>query len=142
MSEDGRFSKIKDECKVFDWATGETLDIYQTVDKLNELVDSDADIHYVLCLLRRVTDELIYFTGEFDEVDITVTNVIRDVNLLLGNKEDNITGYIDYIIDSKEDLEKENKELKEQLKNCTKKAKEEIRKEREENAIRWANIGR
>ena len=39
-------------------------------------------------------------------------------------------------------LEKENKELREQLKDCTEKAKEEIRKQREENAIRWANIGR
>ena len=40
------------------------------------------------------------------------------------------------------ELEEENRELKEQLKDCTKKAKEEIRKQREENAIRWANIGR
>lgn len=143
MSEGRRFSKIKDECKVFDWATDETLDIDQTVDKLNELDDFGTDVHYALCLLRRVTDELIYFTEEFDdEVDITVTNVIRDVNLFLGDREDNFTGYIDYIIDSKEDLEKENKKLKERLENCTKRAKEEIRKQEEENAIRWANIGR
>ena len=43
---------------------------------------------------------------------------------------------------SRRELERENKELKEQLKNCSDKAKEEIRKQREENAIRWANIGR
>lgn len=40
------------------------------------------------------------------------------------------------------ELEEENKELKEQLKDCTKKAKEEIRKESENDAIKWANIGR
>ena len=39
-------------------------------------------------------------------------------------------------------LEKENKELREQLKDCTEKAKEEIRKQAENEAIRWANIGR
>lgn len=39
------------------------------------------------------------------------------------------------------DLEKQNNELKKGL-NCTKKAKEELRKQKEENAIRWANIGR
>lgn len=41
-----------------------------------------------------------------------------------------------------EQLKEENQKLKEQLKNCTEKAKEEIRKQEEENAIRWANIGR
>ena len=40
------------------------------------------------------------------------------------------------------ELEDENRELKEQLKNCIKKAKEEIRQEEENNAIIWANIGR
>lgn len=140
MTEDKRF--VKSEDGIFDWATDETLDVDQAVDKLNELDDFNTDVYYALCLLRRVTDELIYFTGEFDEVDITVTNVIRDVNLFLGDTEDNFTGYIDYIIDSKEDLEKENKKLKERLENCTKNAKEAIRKEREENAIKWANIGR
>ena len=39
-------------------------------------------------------------------------------------------------------LKKENKELREQLKDCTEKAKEEIRKQAENDAIRWANIGR
>lgn len=39
-------------------------------------------------------------------------------------------------------LKKENEQLKKQLKDCTGKAKEEIRKQKEENAIRWANIGR
>ena len=33
-------------------------------------------------------------------------------------------------------------EYEQQLKDCTKLAKEEIRKEREDAAIRWANIGR
>lgn len=36
---------------------------------------------------------------------------------------------------------KEKEQLKQQLKDCTAKAKEEIRKQEEENAIRWANIG-
>ena len=39
-------------------------------------------------------------------------------------------------------MEEENKKLREQLKDCTKKAKEEIRKQAENDAIRWANIGR
>lgn len=43
---------------------------------------------------------------------------------------------------SRRELERENKELKEQLKDCTKKVKEEIRKQAEDDAIRWANIGR
>ena len=37
---------------------------------------------------------------------------------------------------------KEKEQLKQQLKDYTAKAKEEIRKQEEENAIRWANIGR
>lgn len=41
-----------------------------------------------------------------------------------------------------EQLKERNKELKEQLKDCTKKAKEEIRKQAENDAIKWANIGR
>ena len=40
------------------------------------------------------------------------------------------------------ELNYENEQLKQQLKDCTAKAKEEIRKQKEENAIRWANIGR
>ena len=40
------------------------------------------------------------------------------------------------------ELNDENEQLKQQLKDCTAKAKEEIRKQKEENAIRWANIGR
>ena len=39
-------------------------------------------------------------------------------------------------------MEEENKKLREQLKDCTEKAKEEIRKQAENEAIRWANIGR
>ena len=34
------------------------------------------------------------------------------------------------------------KKYEKQLENCTKQAKEEIRKERENMAIKWANIGR
>lgn len=96
-----------------------------------------------LCF-RITIDELKYFIKDYeeDEIDITVHSLIRDVDLLLGNKQDIFSGYISFIIDCKEDLEKENEELKKQLKDCTKKAKEEIRKQREENAIRWANIGR
>lgn len=41
-----------------------------------------------------------------------------------------------------ENIKKENEQLKQQVKDCTAKAKEEIRKEKEEMAIRWANIGR
>ena len=51
-------------------------------------------------------------------------------------------GSYDELYEDNLKLEKENKELREQLKNCTEKAKEEIRKQAENEAIRWANIGR
>ena len=46
------------------------------------------------------------------------------------------------LVDLLNSLSEENKQLKQQLKDCTAKAKREIRKKKEENAIRWANIGR
>ena len=39
-------------------------------------------------------------------------------------------------------LLQENKDLKKELENYIERAKEEIRKQREEDAIRWTNIGR
>lgn len=48
----------------------------------------------------------------------------------------------DVISTALNELINENEQLKQQLKDCTKKAKEEIRKQKQENAIRWANIGR
>lgn len=35
MSENKRFAKCKDQCKVFDWITNNILDIYEIVDTLN-----------------------------------------------------------------------------------------------------------
>lgn len=98
---------------------------FQAVDKLNELYEEnqklkskfefeETDIDYVLSLLKRTIDELKYFIKDYeeDEIDITVHSLIRDVDLLLGNKQDIFSGYISFIIDCNEDLEKENKELR------------------------------
>lgn len=62
-----------------------------------------------------------YHIGEMEDVDIPC---LKDIAYLLNK------------------FHEENQELKKQLEDCTAKAKEEIRKEKEEMAIRWANIGR
>lgn len=74
--------------------------------------------------------------------NLSVYDVVRVLNELY---DENIELHIqlDFLKDENQHMKsvlKENKELKEQLKDCTKKAKEEIRKQKEENAIRWANI--
>lgn len=75
----------------------------ENIDLLNKLSD---DEYYAKSLSKRLLDELKYFTRDYDdeEIDITVHNIIRDAELFLKGYDDNITGYISYLIDECEKL--------------------------------------
>ena len=89
--------------------------------------DSEANIIQIVEKLNELNNENTELNSE-------------NTNLIIDNKELKCTNV--ELAKKNERLKEENKKLREQLKDCTKKAKEEIRKQAENDAIRWANIGR
>lgn len=79
-------------------------------------------------------------TGKRFTIDVETENY--ENAFFYGDKFICFEDDFDRILETLNVLVEENEQLKKQLKDCTGKAKKEIRKQKEENAIRWANIGR
>ena len=83
-----------------------------------------------------------YVCGDYGLID---NDEWIDLHSMSENSEKNVQiciNKMNELADENVKLKQENNELKKQLKDCTKKAKEEIRKQAEDDAIRWAIIGR
>ena len=100
--------------------------------------------------VERMTEEQSTLTGiekkyRYFQADGDYPKIIKgDINYCFAFPFDAqmLCEELNEMVETIETLKEENEQLKQQLKDCIGEAKEEIRKQNEENAIRWANIGR